>query len=472
MNAPRVPLARWSRAGVGALALASFLVSPGVAVRAQGEFFAPSIVRDTEIEEILHQEMDPVFAAANIDPKRVELYVVQDPTVNAETGSGYHIVVTSGLIFETSNPNELEGVLAHETGHMERGDVARQGEATRGIVGPMIIGLGLGILAALAGAPDAAAGLIYSGSYFGELNGLAFSRDDEARADQAAVTYLEKAGYSSQGLVALFDDYLRREEVFSEVKKYPFWVDHPLSDERVEALAQRARAQPHWDTKDTPESIAQYEILKAKLKAFINRPFQTYVDYPDSDKSFPARYARAIADYRELDTEKALREIDALIAERPDDPYLYELKGQALMESSRAQEAEVALRKAVELKPDAPLLRLLLGQDLMAESDPKKVEDAIVDFNRSLVNEPDDPITWQYLAEAYDARGEEGLARLATAEQEFHLGQMKDARGFALRARQFLRKGTPEWQRATDIVLTSSPTADDLKAMQGQTGEE
>jgi predicted Zn-dependent protease len=382
------------------------------------------------------------------------------------------MVVTSGLIFETQTPNEIEGVLAHETGHMERGDVAREGEATKSVLGPTILGLGLGILAALAGAPDAAAGLIYSGGYFGQLNGLAFQRDDESRADQAAVTYLEKAGYSAEGLVDLFNRYLRREEEFSEVKKYEFWVDHPLSDERVEALTVRAKQQPHWDAKDTPEAIAEFEIMKAKLKAFINRPFQTYVDYPDSDKSFPARYARAIADYRELDTDKALKEIDALIAEQPDDPYLYELKGQTLMESSRSQEAEAPLRKAVELKPDAPLLRLLLGQDLMAENDPKKVEDAIVDFNRSLVSEPDDPIVWQYLAEAYDAKGEEGLARLATAEQNFHLGQMKDARGFAIRARQFLRKGTPEWQRATDIVLTSGPTADDLRAMQGQTGEE
>jgi len=415
--------------------------------------------------------MDPVFAAANIDPKRVELYVVQDSEVNAETGSGYHMVVTSALIFQTKNPNQLEGVLAHETGHMERGDVAREGEASKGVLGPTIIGLGLGILAALAGAPDAAAGLIYSGSYFGQLNGLAFQRDDESRADQAAVTYLEKAGYSAEGIVDFFN-YFRNEEEFSDVKKYPFWVTHPLTDERLEALAVRAKQQPHWGATDTPEAIAQYEIMKAKLKAFINRPFQTYVDYPDNDKSFPARYARAIADYRELETDKALKEIDALIAERPDDPFLYELKGQTLMESSRSREAEAPLRRAVELKPDAPLLRLLLGQDLMAENDPRKFEDAVVDFNRSLVAEPDDPIAWQYLAQAYDAKGDEGMARLATAEQEFHLGQMKDARGFAIRARQFLKRGTPEWQRATDIVLTSNPSADDLRAMQGQAGQE
>jgi predicted Zn-dependent protease len=138
------------------------------------------------------------------------------------------------------------------------------------------------------------------------------------------------------------------------------------------------------------------------------------------------------------------------------------------MESARPQEGEAPLRQAVALNPEAPLLRLLLGQDLIAENDPAKLGDAIVALNRSLVVEPDDPIPWQYLSQAYDAKGDEGIARLATAEQDFHLGQMKDARSFAMRARQFLRKGTPEWNRATDIVLTSNPSADDLRLLGSQ----
>jgi predicted Zn-dependent protease len=468
LNLRKHRVAGWLRTGVGALALTGLMAAPMTAVHAQGEYFAPGIERDTEIEEILHQEMDPVFAAANMDPKRVQLVLLNDPTLNAFTATGYHMVVNAGLIMQTKTPNELEGVLAHETGHMARGDVARVGEATKSVYGPMILGLGLGLLAALAGAPGAAAALIYSGSYFGEINGLAFSRDDESRADEAAITYLEKAGYSGQGIVDFFDNF-RGEEDFSNIKKYPFWVDHPLTDDRLEALTVRAQSQPHWGAKDSPQSIAQFEIMKAKIKAFTNRPFQTYVDYPDTDQSFPARYARAIADYRELETDRAIKELDALIAERPDDPFLYEVKGQCLMESSRAEEAEVPLLKAVSLRPEAPLLRLLLGQDLIAENNPAKLEDAIVTLNRALVVEPDDPIPWQYLAQAYDAKGQEGMARLSSAEQEFHLGQMKDARAFAMRARNYLRRGTPEWNRATDIVLSSNPSADDLKLM-GQQG--
>ena len=464
MSLQRLSPGRLSRVAVGALASVSLLLAPGAAVRAQGEPVAPNIERDTEIEAIFHEEMDPIFAAANLDPKAVQIYLVGDPTLNAATGSGYHMVVNSGLIMQTKTPNELEGVVAHETGHMARGDVARVGEMAHSAIAPMVLGLGLGILAAIAGAPDAGAALIYSGGYFGQLNALAFSRDEEARADEAAVTYLEKAGYSAQGLVDFFNNF-RYEEVFSDVRKYPFWVDHPLTDERIEALAARARTQSHWRAQDTLEAVARFEIMKAKIKAFTNRPYQTYVDYPLTDTSYPARYARAIADYRELETEKALKEIDALIAEQPNNPYLYELKGQALMESARAVEGEAPLRQAVALRPDAPLLRLLLGQDLLAENNPAKLADAVLTLNRSLVVEPDNPITWQYLAEAYDAKGDGGMARLAAAEQNFHLGQLRDAKVFAMRARGLLQKDTPEWRRATDIVLASQPTADDLRQM-------
>ena len=445
--------------------MTSALITPFSVAHAQEA--GPNIIRDTEIEEILHHEMDPVFAAANLDPKAVRLYVVDDSTApepNAETGAGYDMIVTSSLIMQTKTPNELMGVLAHETGHMARGDVARSGEMGHAGMGPMLAGLGLGILAAIAGAPDAAAALIYSGSYFGELNMLAYSREQEARADEAAVTYMEKAGYSAEGLVTFFDTF-RYQEVFSDMKKYKYFVDHPLTDDRIEALAVRAKSQPHYGVKDTPEAIAEYDVMKAKLKGFLNRPYQTFVDFSEKDASFPARYARAIAYYKELETEKAIKAIDSLIAERPDDAYLYELKGQALMESARSAEAEAPLRKAVELKPEAPLLRILFAQDLLSEDNPAKLEEAIVTLNRSLVVENDNPIAWQYLSEAYDAKQMPGMARLATAEQNFNLGQLRDARVFAIRARQLLQKDSPEWRRATDIVLASKPSPDELREL-------
>ncbi|HEY5410251.1 MAG TPA: tetratricopeptide repeat protein, partial [Caulobacteraceae bacterium] len=191
--------------------------------------------------------------------------------------------------------------------------------------------------------------------------------------------------------------------------------------------------------------------------------------YKESDTSFPARYARAIAHYRAGDTDLALKSIDALVADRPDDPYLYELKGQVLFEDGKIKDSEAPYRKAVELKPNASLLHMFLGQTLESEEDKTKLDDAIANLRRSLDLENDNPDAWQFLARAYDAKGDPGMARLATAEQDFALGQLKDARVFAMRAREMLPKDTPQWRRATDIVLVSQPSRDDLKAI-GQGG--
>src|SRR5271170_7753622 len=100
------------RAAVCGLAVTAVLLAPVSAAQAQGSNGQPYLARDTEIEAILHQEMDPVFAAANIDGKLVKLYVVADPEPNAETGAGYNMIVTSSLIMQTKTPNELMGVLA------------------------------------------------------------------------------------------------------------------------------------------------------------------------------------------------------------------------------------------------------------------------------------------------------------------------------------------------------------------------
>jgi predicted Zn-dependent protease len=426
-----------------------------------------SIVRDTEIEAILHQEADPIFVAAGLDPKKVEIHLVEDKEINAFSAGGLNIYLNTGLILQTKSPDQLVGVIAHETGHVAGGHVARSGAATKAALGPMLASVALGILAAAAGSPEGAAALIYSSGYFGEIGVLGYSREQESRADEAAATYLEKAGMSGRGLVDFFDNY-RYQEVFDDERKFPYFRDHPLSDERIEALRVRVEHQAHFDATDNPQLVAEHEIMKAKLDAFMNGPYQTAIDYPDSDQSFPARYARAIALYKANETDQAVKAIDALITEQPNNPYLWELKGQVLFEAGRAKEAVPAHRRSVELKPDAPLLRINLGQALLALNDPAQIDDAVVQLRTAVETEPDDAIAWWLLAQAYDSQNHPGLARLATAEQKFYLGQATDARVFALRARELLKKDSPEWRRATDIILSSKPTADDLRAMARQ----
>ena len=210
--------------------------------------------------------------------------------------------------------------------------------------------------------------------------------------------------------------------------------------------------------------------MKAKLYAFTQPPQQTFVTYPESDTSYPARYARAIAYYRETEVDMAVKAIDALLAEQPNNPYLWELKGQVLFEAGRAKESEGPHRRSVELKPNAPLLRINLARAIIAQEDGKRADEAIVHLQKALAFDHDNAFAWELLAQAYDAKGDGGDARLAAAEARFSIGDLVQARIFALRARQLLPKNTPEWRRATDIVLVANPTKDELRQMSGSPG--
>ncbi|HEY2752020.1 MAG TPA: M48 family metalloprotease [Phenylobacterium sp.] len=433
------------------------VLRPGLAAAQLGP--GETLIRDTEIEDILHRDADPIFKAAGIDPKGVQIILIGSKDFNAFAAPKVMAVYT-GLILQTKNPNELQGVMAHEVGHLAAGHSFRSGEMQRAGMVPMILTMGLGVLAAIAGSGDAAAGLITSAPYFGALGAIGYSREQEGRADQAGATLLEKAGLSGRGLAEFFDNF-RYQEVFSQYRRYRFFIDHPLSSDRIEALQGRVAAMPHYDQKDSPEALAEHEVMKAKLDGFIN-PQVTMTKYDEKDTSYPARYARAIAYYQMKEPDKALKRVDALLAEQPNNPYLWELKGQILFEFGRIPEAEEPQRKSVALK-DAPLLHMNLGQTLIALDDTKKVDEGIVELKKALNQEDDNAAAWRMLAEAYDKRGQEGLARLATAEYQFNVGDMRQAREFAIRARERLPKDSPEWRRATDIVLVSKPSRDDLK---------
>ncbi|MES2033137.1 MAG: M48 family metalloprotease, partial [Pseudomonadota bacterium] len=371
--------------------------------------------------------------------------------------------LNTGLILETDNPNQLKGVIAHETGHIAGAHPLRSDELMKAGLRPMLLTMGLGVLAILAGAPDAGAMLIGSSGQFGTLGALGYSRTQEGRADQAAVTYLEKTGQSAEGLVEFFDKF-RYQEVFTEARRFPYFRSHPLSSERIEMLRTRVAAQSNYNVKDQPDSIAEFEIMKAKIDAFLN-PQLSLTKYKESATDYPSRYARVIGYYQTKEPDKALKLLETLLVEQPTNPYLWELKGQILFEFNRAAEAEAPQRKSVELKPDAPLLRTNLGQTLINLDDPKKRDEGIDELKKVVRIEDDNAEAWRLLAMAYDRRGDEGLARLATAERYFAYGAFTESRTFAIRARELLTRSSTDWVRATDIVMASNPSDQDLREL-------
>ena len=440
-------------------------LAPLVGVAAAMAFATPasaqSIIRDTEIEGIIREWSDPVFVAMGLNPQDVELLLINDADLNAFATRGRIMGVNTGLILRTKTPNELLGVMAHEAGHIKNRHTLSDGAQNAGKQ-PMFMTMALGALAIAAGAPDAGVALLGSSQYFGTLGALRYLQGQEGEADLTGARGLEAAGESGAGLVSFFDNF-RSQEVFSDARRYPYFRSHPLSAQRIESLRRFVQEQPHYDHRDSPERLAQHALILAKIHAFMDQPTATLRDYPSTDTSLPARYARAIAWYRDGQTEKALTAVDALIAGDPDNPYFHELKGQILFEEARPAEAIAAHREAVRLKPDAPLLRINLAHALIETNDKANLDEAIAQLKHAVVAEKDNTLAWRLLAQAYASQGKEGEARLASAEYYFAAGDDKQATQFALRARSMLDPGSIEWRRAVDIVLASGATPADLQ---------
>ena len=450
---PRVAKGVASRILVSAIATVAVLAAAGSAS-------AQSLIRDTEIEGIIHEWSEPVFVAMGLDPSEVEILLVNDQDLNAFATRGRIMGLNTGLILQTKTPNQLLGVIAHEAGHIKNRHTLRDGAQNAGMQ-PMIMTMALGALAAIAGAPDAGAALLASSQYFGTLGALRYMQSQEGEADITGARALERAGESGKGMVEFFENF-RSQEVFSDQRRYPYFRSHPLSSQRIEALRRPVEAAAHYNHQDSPERMAQHALVVAKIRSFMESPNAALRDYPASDTSLPARYARAIAWYRDGQTDKALDAIDALLTEQPATPYFWELKGQILFEEGRPAEAIGAHQKAVELKPDAPLLKINLAHALIETNDPANLDAAIDQLKRAVALEKDNTLAWRLLGQAYASQGKEGEARLASAEYWFALGRTEQANQFAMRARDMLDRNSIEWRRATDIVFSSGATQRDI----------
>lgn len=438
---PRVP---------GRRVLASAVVAAALAFAAPAQ--AAGVIRDAEIETTLRGYVDPIFVAANLDPKEIDLVILQDPSINAFVTNSRTMYIHTGLIAAAETPNEIKGVMAHETGHMAGGHILRSREAMRGAMAPALISVGLGILAIAAGAPSAGMALISGSQQFAMADFVQFSQAQESQADQAAVTYMNAAHQSAQGLLTFADRQFRYNEMRS-ASRIPAWMrTHPLWTDRVQALRHRVAQAEYKDVRDTPAEIEELRLMQAKLFGYTETIGRTLQKYPETDKSAAARYARSIGAMRTSDFVTADRDAGSLVREFPNNPYYHELMGEVLLTSERAAQSVQEHRRALELRPGNALLELNLARALLATKAAPARDEAIELLRSATHREPDNASAWYEVAQAYDARGEEGMARLASAELRFAVGDWPGAASFAVRAKERLDRGSVSYQRALDIA--------------------
>jgi predicted Zn-dependent protease len=456
----RSPLSR-----ILAVATAVAIAASAVSAHAQPRRKAsgPPIIRDAEIEQLLREYTTPILRAAGLGKQNIRIVIVNSRGFNAFVADGRRIFINAGALMDADTPNQVIGVLAHETGHIAGGHLARMREqlaaaSTQSIIA-LILGAGAMVAASRSGSMDAGhAGMaaLSAPQAIIQNSMLAYVRAQEDAADRAGVKYLNATSQSSKGMYETFKR-LADQILYSTRVIDPYMQTHPLPSERVRALEGMAKSSPHWDKKDSPALQARHDLARAKLFGFMDSHDSVVRRYPYSDNSLAARYARAIATYRFADLRAATGQIDALIQAHPQNPYFHELKGQALLEAGRPAEAITPLRRAVQLAPNPTLIQIMLGQALLASNNPAYANEAVKLLEAASQREPESPQALSQIAVAYGRKGDLARADLASAQAAFLRGDITTARQLAARAKKRFPVGSPGWVKADDIASYRSP---------------
>jgi predicted Zn-dependent protease len=409
-----------------------------------------NFIRDAEIETTIRQFVSPVFTAAGLDAAAIRIYLVNDARLNAFVAGGQNLFLNTGLLMRSQSPNQVIGVAAHETGHIAGGHLARTQEALRNATIKSIIAMVLGAAAAAAAKGQGAGGVLAGGAGVGQRSILQYSVEQEAKADQAGLGFLDATGQSSKGLLQFFH-ILENEDLLSAARQDPYLRTHPLTRQRIEYVQEFVNHSRFSDVPDKPEFVEMHKRMVAKLAGFLNPPAKTLAQYGEQDNSVAARYARAVAYYRIPNIAKALPISDGLIAQEPKNPYFHELKGQMLFENGRVAEAVAPYEEAVRLQPDSALLRTELGQVQIEANDPALNKRALSNLSEGTRLEPDNSNAWHFLGVAYGRENDIGMAALALAEEAMTEGDKQLAVQQATRATQILKAGTPARLRAEDL---------------------
>ena len=445
--------------------LARAAASAALAVLSLAPAAAQSILRDAETEALLHDMASPLVKAANLDPKNVDVVLINDQTINAFVMNGQAVYLNAGLINTADTANQVQGVIAHELGHITGGHAISGEQGAKAAGGISLLSLLIGGVAAAMGGGDAAMAAVMVGQSAAMGKYLAFSRAQESQADAAGQLYLSKAGISGRGSLEFFKK-LENEAYrmgYSQADMDPFMSTHPIEADRIATLEDGYQKDPAWAKPSDPAIEARFRRAKAKLYGYIAPPEQTLQAYPLTDNSVPARYARAYAWHKQAYLEKAMDEVDTLLREAPADPYFLELKGQILLEAGKPLDALAPLRHATELTNNQPLIATTFGHALVATEDPKNLAEAERVLKAAVSKDRENPDAWYQLGAVYSQLGDLPRAKLSSAEQQAMYGRWAEAAQNAEAAEAGLPKNSSDWLRAQDIARQARAEIERMK---------
>jgi predicted Zn-dependent protease len=249
-----------------------------------------------------------------------------------------------------------------------------------------------------------------------------------------------------------FFEYMNRYHSNPMANKYD--QTHPLSQERLTAIRNFYNKSKFQHTKHDDELEYRWNRAVAKLKAFTVEPSKILDLITRSSSEEITFYIKAINYFRNSDINTAIKYVDKLIILKPQDPFYHELKGQILFEYGK-KEALDSYQVATRLRSDDLLIRLgkaIVGISVYSD-DVSKMREFYKDLKFVYDKEPNNITVLYYLTVFYEKADRKAESLLYSAILAYKTGNFDRAKGLAKEAIKGLKKGSPEWHRASDIII-------------------
>lgn len=405
--------------------------------------YAFSIIRDSEIEEVLNQIAEPIFKSAKVYPK---ILVVNNNEINAFTEGANYIYLFSGLIKKFDDIDTIRAVIAHEIGHIVAGHVYKTDgiEAAQKIIQTSILA---GVATAIAGNPGISAGIISSGMESSRRTMLKFSRSEELIADQIALKLLEASRQSSKGFINIMKSFTVRDMAITKHIS-PYDLTHPTSQERIIFIKNFHTNSKFYNSTNSKKLADNFARARIKLIAFTENIEFTLQNH--ASNSYLDLYARAIAYLRQRNKVLALKNIDKLLSLSPNDPYYNELKGQILLECHDKSAIDF-FGKALSIKPKDTLFNLIFPIAYLNTQG--QAEESLIKMLENVIKaEPENYSALYYLAITYEKlkKNKEYLFNMALYYKKQNL--CKEASMYAKELKKISKENTPFYYKAEDIM--------------------
>jgi predicted Zn-dependent protease len=387
---------------------------------------AISIISDEETESYLEDILTPIYKSANIPFKRENIHIIKDDSLNAFVGDKNHMFVHTGTLLKASNTNEIEGVLAHETGHILGGHILRLKIKIKDIQKASLASLVAAAgAAAVSGRGDTAIAIVL-GAQSSAINAMSsYQITEERAADETAVSLLSNQNKSIQGLKN-FMEKIRAENRLQGIEETPYFRTHPITTERISFFNDKLKNEKNPSNNQNLDK--RLKRIQAKLFAYLSPTQKVLNKYPLTDTSIEATIAHAIFYMRQKNLNASNKYIDKLLSIEPENPYFWEIKAQNLFENNAPKESIKAYKKALDLKPTSNLYKISYAEAILRSSPTRKDLLPLIQLLEHANRNQTEPIAFHLLGEVYAKLGDENTSNYFVAEYNSAIGNQELAR--------------------------------------------